>query len=210
MSVGALRAAAAGSGGGFGDGGECRRWQRWGRRRVSSVGALGAAGYVLSPGSPLSRRWWRARSWPTANTCGWRLGGRRLGMASAPAVTVGCGRRRAAWPPPRCRRQGVREEGKGGVALALSPPRQCFKTYAALLGAVCCILLAARAAAGGGATRNTSFLSKIIIKHLYRVSESFGALLFHICRTRSACAPSSSDHGRLPLGGMNSKPADVT
>jgi len=51
-----------------------------------------------------------------------------------------------------CRLQGVRKEGMGGVGLALSPPRQCFKTYAALLGAVCCFLLAARAVAEGGAT----------------------------------------------------------
>jgi len=104
-----------------------------------------------------------ARSWPNANTCGWRFGGRRLGLASAPAVTVGCGRRRASWAPPRCPRQGAREEKKGCVGLAVSSPRQCFKTYAALLGAVCCILLAARAAAGGGATHGRRHHSHHII-----------------------------------------------
>jgi len=75
LSVRALRASAAGSGGGFGDGGESLRWQRWGRRRVSSVGALGAAGYVLSPGSPLSRRWWRARGRPRTPAGGALVGG---------------------------------------------------------------------------------------------------------------------------------------
>jgi len=107
LSVGALRAAAAGSDGGFGDGGGCRRWQCWGRRRVSSVGALGAAGYVLSTGSLLSRRWWRARDRPRTPADGALVGGGWRWRRHRPSQLAAGGGGR------RCHRRGIVGRGCG-------------------------------------------------------------------------------------------------